>query len=173
MPHCSLSSTSILQLWMMSSVMRDGLLIMCFTKVGLAFLDPLFHVINHEETSLISIFDSERGLYTFLSQMNSWGAVRMKWNIRAINDSALSSCWEAARESVAHVWQSSSLLNCCSSNCLKMELCSAANTGICSDIIPKDNKVNTFMQRSENCRLAFRQLQDCDQENKEAGQDVK
>lgn len=45
----------------------------------------------------ISIFDSEMGLYAFLSQMTSWGVVRMKWDIRPINYSAPPSCWEAVQ----------------------------------------------------------------------------
>ena len=44
----------------------------------------------------ISIFDSQMGLYAFLSQMSSWRAVRMKRNIRLINYSAPPSCWEAS-----------------------------------------------------------------------------
>lgn len=43
----------------------------------------------------ISLFDSETGLYAFLSHTSSREAVRMKWNIRPINYSTPPSCWEA------------------------------------------------------------------------------
>lgn len=42
-----------------------------------------------------SIFNSEMGLYAFLSQMTSWGAVKMDWIMGSINYSAPPSCWKA------------------------------------------------------------------------------